>query len=166
VKLVNKDQLDIIASLRASVSEEKNSLAAEVEELKASIKAAEEKAKLQASQINKLLLDKIDLQSDSIAQRERMLQGEQTAACVPFLGVHCISCRNSSLRKDWSNPALKELNQKRLADLEQDLKTRSEEILVLQSKLDKARDFIKDQDALAKEKYTSLASVSSYFTRL
>jgi hypothetical protein len=56
---------------------------------------------------------------------------------------------------------LKELNQKRLADLEQDLKTRSEEILVLQSKLDKAREFIKDQDALAKEKYTSLASVSS-----
>jgi protein HOOK3 len=79
---VGKDQLEMIAALRKTVSVEKDSLGAEVASLKASIADAHEKERLQTSQINKLLMDKIDLQSDGISQREQMLQSERNAACV------------------------------------------------------------------------------------
>jgi protein HOOK3 len=79
---VGKDQLEMIAALRKTVSVEKDSLGAEVASLKASIADAHERERLQASQINKLLMDKIDLQSDGISQREQMLQSERNAACA------------------------------------------------------------------------------------
>lgn len=51
VNLVNKDQVDILKSLRASVSVEKDALAKEVERLRASAQAADDKSKMQMSQV-------------------------------------------------------------------------------------------------------------------
>ncbi|CEQ40447.1 SPOSA6832_02062, partial [Sporobolomyces salmonicolor] len=62
LNLVNKDQVEVLRSLRASVSVEKDALSEEVDRLKSSLNQAEAKAKLQIDQVNKLLLEKISLQ--------------------------------------------------------------------------------------------------------
>lgn len=74
VALVDKDQLDILASLRASVSVEKDSLQAEVTSCKTRIDELSQKNAMQLSQINSLLLDKVNLQSDGLSQREKLLE--------------------------------------------------------------------------------------------
>ena len=51
VTLVNKDQLDVLKTLRASVSVEKEALAKELERLRASLQSAEDKVKMQTSQV-------------------------------------------------------------------------------------------------------------------
>jgi protein HOOK3 len=77
VNLVNKDQVDILASLRASVGVEKEALTKQVDAIQAQLKEAELKNQMQLSQINTLLMDKATLQTDSIEQRERALQREK-----------------------------------------------------------------------------------------
>ena len=75
--LVNKDQLDILATLRESVNEDKAELESEVERLRNQVKELADKNKMQLEQINGLLLEKVNLQSEGIAQRDRMLQRER-----------------------------------------------------------------------------------------
>lgn len=75
--LVNKDQLDILATLRESVNEDKVELEAEVERLRGQIKELADKNKMQLEQINGLLLEKVNLQSEGLDQRDRMLQRER-----------------------------------------------------------------------------------------
>ena len=82
VQLVNKDQVDMLASLRASVSQENQGLTLETRQLKEQLVAAAETSHAQDRTINQLLLDKIDLQSDSIGQRERMLERERHMSYV------------------------------------------------------------------------------------
>lgn len=77
VNLVNKDQLDILASLRESVNEDKAGMAADMNRLKNQIKELSDKNKMQLEQVNTLLLEKVNLQSDGIGQREKMLQRER-----------------------------------------------------------------------------------------
>ncbi|KAM0747247.1 HOOK-domain-containing protein [Meredithblackwellia eburnea MCA 4105] len=74
LNLVNKDQVDIVKSLRASVSVERDSLAEEVEKLRKSLVASEDKSKMQMSQINKILMEKVSLQSDGIAKFRQLQQ--------------------------------------------------------------------------------------------
>lgn len=74
VTLVNKDQLDILSSLRESLNDEKAELELENEKQKKAIKELQEKNHMQLEQINGLLLDKMSLQSEGIGQRERLLQ--------------------------------------------------------------------------------------------
>lgn len=85
VQLVNKDQVDMLASLRASVSQENQGLTLETRRLEEQLVAAAETSRAQDRTINKLLLDKIDLQSDSIGQRERMLERERHMSYVPVV---------------------------------------------------------------------------------
>jgi protein HOOK3 len=80
VVLVNKDQVDILASLRESVDEDKVALEEEVAGLQ--LKEASERNKMQLEQINSLLLEKVDYQSEGINQREKMLQRERDFGCV------------------------------------------------------------------------------------
>lgn len=88
VNLVNKDQLDILATLRESVNEDKLGLEADVERLKNQLKELSDKNRMQLEQVNGLLLEKINLQSDGIGQREKMLQRERDFGCVQiFLWV-------------------------------------------------------------------------------
>lgn len=77
VNLVNKDQLEILSSLRESVNEDKAALEVEVEHLQNQIKELSDKNRMQLEQINGLLLEKISLQSEGIGQREKMLERER-----------------------------------------------------------------------------------------
>ena len=77
VTLVNKDQLDILASLRESVNEDKAEMEADLTKIKNQLKEANDKNKMQLEQINILLLEKVNLQGDSIDVRERMLTRER-----------------------------------------------------------------------------------------
>ena len=77
VNLVHKDQLEILASLRESVNEDKSGLETEVQRLHDQIRELSEKNKMQLEQINGLLLEKVNLQSEGLDQRDRMLQRER-----------------------------------------------------------------------------------------
>jgi len=77
VTLVNKDQLDILASLRESVNEDKAELEADLKKIKDQLQDASDKNRMQIEQINALLLEKVNLQGDSIDVRERMLARER-----------------------------------------------------------------------------------------
>jgi protein HOOK3 len=59
------------------VSVEKEGLESEVKRLKEEIKTLEDTNKMQMSQVNALLIEKIDLQSEGIGARERMLAKER-----------------------------------------------------------------------------------------
>jgi protein HOOK3 len=75
--LVNKDQLDILASLRESVNEDKVALEADLHKAKEQVKELKDKNSMQLEQVNKLLLERINLQTDGIGQREKMLERER-----------------------------------------------------------------------------------------
>ena len=77
VNLVNKDQVDILASLRESVNEDKSTLEAETECLRKQIKDLTEKNRMQLEHVNALLLEKVNLQTEGIGQREKMLRRER-----------------------------------------------------------------------------------------
>jgi protein HOOK3 len=77
VNLVNKDQLDILSTLRESVNEDKVGLEADVERLKKQIKELGDKNRMQLEQVNGLLMEKVNLQSEGIGHREKMLQRER-----------------------------------------------------------------------------------------
>jgi len=77
VNLINKDQIDILASLRESVNEDKAGLEADIARLKNQIKELSDKNKMQLEQVNALLLEKVNMQSEGIGQREKMLQRER-----------------------------------------------------------------------------------------
>ena len=74
---MHKDQLEILATLRESVNEDKAGLEAEVQRLIEQIRELGEKNKMQLEQINGLLLEKVNLQSEGLDQRDRMLQRER-----------------------------------------------------------------------------------------
>lgn len=75
--MVNKDQLEILATLRESVNEDKLGLETDMEKLRKQIRDLMDKNKMQLEQINALLLEKVNLQSDGIGQREKMLERER-----------------------------------------------------------------------------------------
>ena len=82
MNLVNKDQLEILHSLRASVSVEKDAVSSELDQVKGSLKLAEDRAKAHREEVNKLLMEKIELQGEGINQREKMLEREREFGCV------------------------------------------------------------------------------------
>lgn len=85
MNLVNKDQLEILATLRESVNEDKTGLESEVKKLQDQIRDLKEKNKMQLEQVNKLLMEKVSLQSDGMTQREKMLERERNFTYVkPF----------------------------------------------------------------------------------
>lgn len=77
VTLVNKDQLEILASLRESVNEDKAEIEADLKKIKNQLKEANDRNRMQLEQINALLLEKVNLQGDSIDVREKMLARER-----------------------------------------------------------------------------------------
>lgn len=93
VNLINKDQVEILASLRESVNEDKAYLEAETERLKQQIKELGEKNRMQLEQVNALLLEKVNLQSEGIGQREKMLQRERDIGFALAFLVLCVPLR-------------------------------------------------------------------------
>ncbi|TFK42805.1 HOOK protein-domain-containing protein [Crucibulum laeve] len=145
--LVNKDQLDILATLRESVNEDKAGLEADVERLKKQNKDLSDKNRMQLEQVNVLLLEKVTLQSEGIGHREKMLQRERDFG---------------DLRASISGKDLPEDIKSRLLALHEENVTLKESYKTATEKLTKAKQFIKAQDKLFKEQHAAGAgSVSS-----
>ncbi|KAI0822627.1 HOOK-domain-containing protein [Trametes gibbosa] len=140
--LVNKDQLDILATLRESVNEDKVELEAEVERLRTQIKELADKNKMQLEQINGLLLEKVNLQSEGLDQRDRMLQRERAIG---------------DLRASISGKDVPEDIKQRMLALHEENISFKEQYKTAQEKLVKAKAFIKQQDKLFKEEHAKSA---------
>ncbi|KIJ99580.1 hypothetical protein K443DRAFT_679841 [Laccaria amethystina LaAM-08-1] len=138
--LVNKDQLDILATLRESVNEDKAGLEANVERLKRLNKELNDKTRMQLEQVNALLLDKMSLQSEGIGHREKMLQRERDFG---------------DLRASISGKDLPEDVKSRLLAMHEENVALKESTKTLQEKLNKAKQFIKSQDKLFKEQHAA-----------
>ncbi|KAH9831013.1 HOOK-domain-containing protein [Rhodofomes roseus] len=136
--LVNKDQLDILATLRESVNEDKAEMESEIQRLKDQIKELSDKNRMQLEQVNGLLLEKVSLQSEGIDQRDRMLQRERAIG---------------DLRASLSGKDVPEDIKARLLALHEENIQSKEQLRTTQDKLLKARNFIKEQDKLFKEEH-------------
>ncbi|KAH8922320.1 hypothetical protein BT69DRAFT_1282370 [Atractiella rhizophila] len=136
LNLVNKDQLDILSSLRDQVSVEKVALQKEFDKLKEEFKLVEDKNKMQMSQINNLLMEKVDLQSQGIGQRERMMERERELGNI-----------KASLSGKGMSPA----DQKKFAEMELELKECKDTIKKQEKTLAQAKDFIRQQEKLWKK---------------
>ncbi|KII88905.1 hypothetical protein PLICRDRAFT_175157 [Plicaturopsis crispa FD-325 SS-3] len=143
LNLVNKDQLDILATLRESVNEDKAGLEAEMERLKNQLRELNDKNRMQLEQVNGLLLEKVNLQSEGISQREKALMRERDFG---------------DLRASISGKDLPEDIKQRLLALHEDNVNLKEQYKTAQEKLVKARAFIKSQDKLFKEEQAKLAT--------
>lgn len=77
VNLVNKDQVEMLADVRASVEGNNAELRSDMEKLRQQVKDLSDKNKMQLEQINGLLMEKVSMQSEGIGQRERMLERER-----------------------------------------------------------------------------------------
>lgn len=144
LNLVNKDQLDILATLRESVNEDKAALEADLERLSNQNRELSDKNRMQLEQVNALLLEKVSLQSEGIGHREKMLQRERDFGDL----------RASILGKDLPE----DINSRLLALHEENVSLK-ESVKTAQEKLAKAKAFIKSQDKLFKEQHA--ANVSS-----
>ncbi|KAI0811036.1 HOOK-domain-containing protein [Irpex lacteus] len=136
LNLVHKDQLEILATLRESVNEDKAGLETEVQRLHDQIRELSDKNKMQLEQINGLLFEKVNLQSEGLDQRDRMLQRERDIG---------------DLRASLSGKDIPEDIKARLLKLHEDNIQLQEQFKTAQEKLVKARQFIKQQDKLFKE---------------
>lgn len=123
--LIGKDKLEMIEEVRAQVNVEKAELERTMKQLQEDKASKEEQLRMQLSQINTLLMEKVDLQNDSIEQRDGALQRE---------------LEMSDLRSNAQGKADKDLMIKN-----------EEQIKTLQEKLQKARTFIRQQDKMIKD---------------
>lgn len=142
--LVNKDQVDILASLRESVNEDKVALEEEVARLQQQVNGAAERNKMQLEQINNLLLEKVNFQSEGINQREKMLQRERDFGCVSTFHMSCFSrsielTPFSELRSSMSGKGVPEDVKSRVLGLHEDNVQLREQLKTVQDKLTKAR---------------------------
>ncbi|OSX64633.1 hypothetical protein POSPLADRAFT_1053441 [Postia placenta MAD-698-R-SB12] len=144
--LVNKDQVDILATLRESVNEDKAGLEEEVQQLQGQIKELSDKNKMQLEQINALLFEKVNLQSEGIDQREKMLQRERAIG---------------DLRASISGKDVPEDIKARLLSLHEENIVIKEQYKTAQDKLTKAKAFIKQQDKLFKEEHAKKSGSAS-----
>ncbi|KAJ7070368.1 HOOK protein-domain-containing protein [Mycena belliarum] len=142
LNLVNKDQLDILATLRESVNEDKVGLEADVDRLRHQNKELSDKNRMQLEQVNALLLEKVNLQSEGIGHREKMLQRERDFG---------------DLRASLSGKDLPEDIKTRLLALHEENVNLKESYKTAQAQLAKARSFIKSQDKLFKEQHAAQA---------
>ncbi|KAG6889791.1 hypothetical protein C0992_004209 [Termitomyces sp. T32_za158] len=165
--LVNKDQLDILATLRDSVNEDKVALEADVERLRKQNKELTDKNRMQLEQVNTLLFEKVNLQSEGIGQREKLLQRERDFRWVISTDEAMLcsrTCSYSDLRASISGKDLPEDIRTRLLALHEANVILKEQNKALSENLTKAKAFIKSQDKLFKEQYaTNLSSAPGLF---
>ncbi|GAA5846488.1 hypothetical protein JCM9279_006711 [Rhodotorula babjevae] len=134
--LVDKSQRDILASLRASVSHERDALAAELDGARKALRDAEDKARAHTEQLNALLVDKVRLQGDGIEQRERALERER---------------ENGDLRASQNGASTSAADAARLAELEKEVADQAGTVREQQDKIQKMKTFIRDQDRMLRK---------------
>ncbi|KIJ29889.1 hypothetical protein M422DRAFT_36799 [Sphaerobolus stellatus SS14] len=137
LNLVNKDQLEILGSLRESVNEDKIGMETEMDKLRKHIRDLSDKNKMQLEQVNALLLEKVNLQSEGIGQRERMLERERDYG---------------NLRASLNGRNLSEEDKARILEMHEKIVRLEEECRTTKEQLLKARAFIKNQDKLFRER--------------
>ena len=145
VNLVNKDQLEILATLRESVNEDKAALEAAIEKVKGQNKELQEKNKMQLEQINGLLLEKVNMQSEGLDQRDRMLQRERDIGYATFqyfrdmklILTKTLLCRE--LRASLSGKDIPEDVRNRMLKMHEEHVLLQEQYKTVQEKLNKAR---------------------------
>ncbi|KAF8321421.1 HOOK-domain-containing protein [Cantharellus anzutake] len=143
LNLVNKDQLDILATLRESVNEDKSGLENQVQKLQSQLEEQKGKNKMQLEQINTLLMEKVNLQSEGIGQREKMLERERNL---------------TDLRASFAGGDLPEETKTKLLHLHEENIALKEQVRTSHEKLLKMRQFIKEQDRMIKENRVSSGS--------
>lgn len=142
MNLVNKDQLEILESLRASVSVEQDKLAEELARARESLKVAEDKAKSHRDEIDKLLREKIELQGEGINQRDKMLEREKEFGSVFYLSLSRPPIPLA--RTDGSAPfpsirGLSDVDRTKLAQSEQENSDLRNQVESLEEKLQKMK---------------------------
>ncbi len=100
---------------------------------------------MQLEQVNALLLEKISMQSDGLGQRERMLEREREF---------------TDLRASFAGKDLPEEVKTRLLGLHEENIQLKEQIKTTNEKLNRAKQFIKDQDKLFREEHGKNAIAS------
>jgi len=100
---------------------------------------------MQLEQVNGLLLEKISMQSEGLGQRERMLERERDFV---------------DLKASFAGKDLPEEVKTKLLGLHEENIQVKEQIRTTQEKLNRAKQFIKDQDKLFREEHgkSSIAS--------
>jgi len=93
---------------------------------------------MQLEQVNALLLEKISMQSEGLGQRERMLEREREFG---------------DLKTSFAGKDLPEEVKTRLLGLHEENIQLKEQIKTAQEKLNRAKQFIKDQDKLFREEH-------------
>ncbi|CDS01047.1 related to Hook protein [Sporisorium scitamineum] len=144
--LVNKDQVDILHSLRASIDADKDELEANVKKLKAELASVNEQNRMYMAQVNALLMEKVDLQAEGIGQRDEALKRERT------LGELQTRLKGKSLPKEVEDM---------VASLQSEALSSTRDLKALQERFAKAKTFIKQQDKMIKEKDRSLAAAAA-----
>lgn len=143
--LVNKDQVDILHSLRASMEGDKDELEANVKKLKTELASVSEQNRMYMAQVNALLMEKVDLQAEGIGQRDEALKRERT------LG---------ELRTRLKGKGLPKEVEEMVASLQSEAMSSTRDLKALQERFAKAKTFIKQQDKMIKDKDRSIAAGS------
>ncbi|KAL7414007.1 HOOK-domain-containing protein [Mrakia frigida] len=141
--LCNKDQIEILHSLRESVNEDKATILQEASQLKAKLADLTQKNRMQIDQINGLLMDKVGMQTKDIGHREKLIEREKAFG---------------DLRVSLAGRDLPEDVKARLLDLQDEKFAAEGEVKLLLSKLktaedhvQKAKKFIREQDGVIKD---------------
>ncbi|EST08352.1 Hook-related protein family [Kalmanozyma brasiliensis GHG001] len=144
--LVNKDQVDILHSLRASVDADKDELEAHIKKLKTELASINEQNRMYMGQVNALLMEKVDLQAEGIGQRDEALKRERT------LGELQSRLKGKGLPKEV---------EEMVASLQSEALGSTRDLKALQERFAKAKTFIKQQDKRIKEKDRSIAAAAA-----
>lgn len=139
VSLVDQDQLTVLARLRDSVSQEKAELEAGSKASQVEIAKLKETTAMQSSQINTLLMDKVNLQGTALEQRDQALGNQANDA---------ISSQSTLVQ---------------LEALRSEAASRQQELDQTKEKLLKARQFIREQDRLFKEQHANSQPAEASF---
>lgn len=131
LKLVDRSRTEMLAAVRATVAEEQASTVNDLIKLQEELDRAKQTTSMQLSQINSLLLDKVDLQSQGIAYRDATSKNN-------------INDEKASTEVVMLRAEVKQLEE----SLEQ-----------TKEQLKKARNFIRQQDKLFKEQHQAQANV-------
>lgn len=129
VNLVNKDQVDILHSLRETLNQDKEALEAELVALHVQLTELSDKNKMQLEQVNSLLMEKVSMQSEGLEQRERMLQRER---------------EHGDLRMILAGKDIPEDVKSKMMQLHEDNETLKEQFKTANDKLAKARQVHSD----------------------
>ncbi|KIM31999.1 hypothetical protein M408DRAFT_64288 [Serendipita vermifera MAFF 305830] len=139
LNLVNKDQVDILHSLRETLNQDKEALESEVTALRKQLADVSDKNKMQLEQVNSLLMEKVSMQSEGLEQRERMLQRER---------------EHGDLRMILAGKDIPEEVKSKMMQLHEDNESLKEQLKIANEKLAKARQFIKAQDKLFRDEHS------------